>query len=220
MLVKTVEIRSSTRSPQDGLTRSFLSVRGDSYRQGTSRENYFLLCFEMSGLCSRVKALESIVWNVRHSLLSLLSLLQDGHSPPFTRSPVPARTRTTTRIILFSFRTSLILLLERASLRVCLRPTAARLPADVSEQQLEDISWITVSIFFIPSFILEDHTRRSKPWNTNTKNNNTNTYRREQSDLIRAFKISLFIFISVNISASFNFFLAPVLFWGIWCGVI
>lgn len=159
-----MEIRSSTRSSQDGLTRSFLSVRGDSYRHGTSRENYFLLCFEMSGLCSRVKALESIkylfylstiksesiVWNVRHSLLSLLSLLQDGHSPPSTRSPVPARTRTTTRIILtlFSFRTSFILLLERG-LRVCLRPTAARLPADVSEQQLEDISWITVSIFFL-----------------------------------------------------------------------
>lgn len=145
-----MEIRSSTRSSQDGLTRSFLSVRGDSYRHGTSRENYFLLCFEMSGLCSRVKALESIIWNVRHSLLSLLSLLQDGHSPPSTRSPVPARTRTTTRIILtlFSFRTSFILLLERASLRVCLRPTAARLPADVSEQQLEDFSWITVSIFF------------------------------------------------------------------------
>lgn len=170
-----MEIRSSTRSSQDGLTRSFLSVRGDSYRHGTSRENYFLLCFEMSGLCSRVKAPESIIWNVRHSLLSLLSLLQDGHSPPSTRSPVPARTRTTTRIILFSFRTSFILLLERASLRVCLRPTAARLPADVSEQQLEDFSWITVSIFFIPSFILEDHTRKSKPWNTNTKNNNTNT---------------------------------------------
>lgn len=144
-----MEIRSSTRSSQDGLTRSFLSVRGDSYRQGTSRENYFLLCFEMSGLCSRVKALKSIIWNVRHSLLSLLSLLQDGHSPPSTRSPVPARTRTTTRIILtlFSFRTSFILLLERG-LRVCLRPTAARLPADVSEQQLEDFSWITVSIFF------------------------------------------------------------------------
>lgn len=158
-----MEIRSSTRSSQDGLTRSFLSVRGDSYRHGTSRENYFLLCFEMSGLCSGVKApesikylfylstikSESIIWNVRHSLLSLLSLLQDGHSPPSTRSPVPARTRTTTRIILtlFSFRTSFILLLERG-LRVCLRPTAARLPADVSEQQLEDFSWITVSIFF------------------------------------------------------------------------
>lgn len=181
-----MEIRSSTRSSQDGLTRSFLSVRGDSYRHGTSRENYFLLCFEMSGLCSRVKALESIkylfylstiksesiIWNVRHSLLSLLSLLQDGHSPPSTRSPVPARTRTTTRIILFSFRTSFILLLERG-LRVCLRPTAARLPADVSEQHLEDISWITFLFYFFPSFILEDHTRRNKPWNTNTKNNNT-----------------------------------------------
>lgn len=159
-----MEIRSSTRSSQDGLTRSFLSVRGDSYRHGTSRENYFLLCFEMSGLCSRVKALESIIWNVRHSLLSLLSLLQDGHSPPSTRSPVPARTRTTTRIILtlFSFRTSFILLLERG-LRVCLRPTAARLPADVSEQQLEDISWITVSIFLFPALFWKITHGRANP---------------------------------------------------------
>lgn len=210
-----MEIRSSTRSSQDGLTRSFLSVRGDSYRHGTSRENYFLLCFEMSGLCSRVKAPESIIWNVRHSLLSLLSLLQDGHSPPSTRSPVPARTRTTTRIILFSFRTSFILLLERG-LRVCLRPTAARLPADVSEQQLEDISWITVSIFFLfPALFWKITHGRANPGTPTLKI----IIQTHKGDLIRAFKISLFIFISVNISASFNFFSSSFIL-SIWCGVI